>query len=82
MMTDQSAMDGNLLLSVLGGLGRIEISDDGSEMYIKDDDCVGEHLSAGLFSMPERASAASVRMLIFPCAARVPKGPPALPPAR
>ncbi|CAL5223392.1 g5900 [Coccomyxa viridis] len=40
MMTDQSAMDGNLLLSVLGGLGRIEISDDGSEMYIKDDDCV------------------------------------------
>ena len=36
-------MDGNLLLSVLGGLGRIAISDDGLETYTRDDDCLGEH---------------------------------------
>ncbi len=34
-------MDENLLLSVLGGLGRAEASDDGLETYVKDDDCVG-----------------------------------------
>ena len=37
-------MDGNLLLSVLGGLGRVEVSDDGLETYVKDDDCVGRRL--------------------------------------
>lgn len=36
-------MDGNLLLSVLGGLGRVDTSDDGLETYVKDDDCLGEH---------------------------------------
>ncbi len=45
-------MDGNLLLSVLGGLGRVEISDDGTETYIKDDDCVGEHNSTCWVNLP------------------------------
>ena len=37
-------MDGNLLLSVLGGLGRVDVSNDGLETYVKDDDCVGRRL--------------------------------------
>jgi len=41
-MAEETAMDGNLLLSVLGGLGRVENSDDGIESYVKDDDCVGK----------------------------------------
>ena len=41
-------MDGNLLLSVLGGLGRVEVSDDGLETYVKDDDCVGRRLRHSL----------------------------------
>ena len=45
-MTEQTAMDGNLLLSVLGGLGRADVSGDGAETYIKDDDCVGGPLQS------------------------------------
>ena len=43
-LAQQPVMDGNLLLSVLGGLGRVEVSDDGLETYVKDDDCVGRRL--------------------------------------
>lgn len=35
-------MDSNLLISVIGGLGRWVDSDDGQQEYIKDDDCLGK----------------------------------------
>ena len=50
-LAQQPVMDGNLLLSVLGGLGRIAISDDWLETYIRDDDCLGEH-PAHIITLP------------------------------
>ena len=34
-------MESNLLISVIGGLGRWESLEDGQQVYSKDDDCVG-----------------------------------------
>ena len=42
-------MDSNLLLSVIGGLGRWDVTDDNQQIYLKDDDCLGMHSTAGDF---------------------------------
>ena len=83
-MTEKTAIDGNLLLSVLGGLGRADVSNDGAETYIKDEDCVGGSPILRLCSACLKfASAGPVMMtLTFLCDARVLERPAALPPAR
>jgi hypothetical protein len=37
--------DLNLLLSVIGGLGNRQEQPDGSQVYVRDDDCIGMHCS-------------------------------------
>jgi hypothetical protein len=45
-------MESNLLISVIGGLGRWESLEDGLQVYSKDDDCVGVAQSRHLHFRP------------------------------
>jgi len=44
---ERERFDLDLLLSVAGGLGRFQYTEDGKKVYEKDQDCIGEHLGAG-----------------------------------
>jgi hypothetical protein len=57
----------DLLLSVAGGLGRWQYVDDLQRVYVKDDDCLGEYLSAWAHACYGLPSATAAGVHVYRC---------------
>ena len=72
-------MDLNLLISVIGGLGRVETTADGGLVFCKDEDCLGAAPSPQPITFKHRTSDTQSNIFAW---CRVPERPAEVPSRR